>query len=72
MASPARLATAPAAQLALVAPEVFNSEFIERRLRQHNDWRDFAERVLSAGIIHEVCTGLFNQGPRLVGKRGRR
>lgn len=72
MASTARIATAPAAQLALVIPprpEVFNDAFIERRMRDHRDWCAFVERITAAGIIHESSTGAFNQpGPRLVGK----
>lgn len=66
MASTARLAAAapaiapPSAQKR-IQPEIFNDAFIERRMREHNDWREFAERVFVAGIIHEVSTGVFNQ-----------
>lgn len=64
MASTARLAAAPALapppDRKRIQPEVFNDAFIERRMREHNDWREFAERVFAAGIIHEVSTGVFN------------
>lgn len=32
----------------------FDAEFIERRMREHREWRHFKERALALGIIREV------------------
>lgn len=42
-------------QLTLIrARQPFNAAFIERRMREHRQWQEFAARAQALGIVREV------------------
>jgi hypothetical protein len=48
-------AIVPSPQPSQPKPRVkFDAEFLERRMAEHNAWREFAERILAARVINEV------------------